>query len=194
MILPLSLRTTLQHRHWKINHYIQNSGGFQPLSLTAASSSCGTKVWLLSDQSISSLIVSRSQPESNKPLLLSHKETKQPRQRALQASNTWRHKLSLLGGRSELAFCSRASGPTPLLISCPGNSNSPGLNVKKCLQCEGDKIKAPKLKSSALRAPPLTSHCGWVPSSGNGCECHLSYIRPCRWNPHCGSLPGGSRS
>lgn len=54
--------------------------------------------------------------------------------------------------------------------------------------------KPPKLKSSALRAPPPTSDCGWVPSSGNGCECRFSYLNLCRWNPHCGSLPGGSRS
>lgn len=51
MILPLSLGTTLLRRHRKTNQYTWNS---------VKSSSCGTKVQLLSDQSISSLIVSQS--------------------------------------------------------------------------------------------------------------------------------------
>lgn len=131
MILPLSLRTTLQHRHRKTtNPYVWNSGCIQPLSFTAETSSCRTKVWLLSEQSISSLIVSRSPPESDKPRLLSHKDTKQSRQRALQAPNTWRHKSSLLGGQSELAFCSRVSGPSPPLCLSPAQETQPPWALK----------------------------------------------------------------
>lgn len=72
----------------------------------------------------------------------------------------WRHETPDVTSRlsspddPSWPFANALRDQTRLLISHPSNSPSLSLNVKKCLLCEGDKIKTSRAKKQCCESSP----------------------------------------